>query len=96
MDPGIQSLCNIMGRCPEQNILIFVFVASDSLKSLTFGLGRISEIFEGYITTQKKSYPTGPSGESLEELKTDMEFFLQALDRPVLRKEEIEFAEMGE
>ena len=38
----------------------------------------------------------GPSGETLEELKTDMEYFLQALDRPVLRKEEIEFAEAEE
>ena len=36
--------------------------------------------------------PMGPSGETLEELKADMEFFLQALGRPVLRKEDIEFA----
>lgn len=40
--------------------------------------------------------PMGPSGETLEELKADMEFFLQALDLPVLRKEEIEIEEMGE
>lgn len=40
--------------------------------------------------------PMGPSGETLEELKADMEFFLRALDRQVLRKEEIEFAEKGE
>lgn len=40
--------------------------------------------------------PMGPSGETLEELKTDIEFFLRALDRQVLRKEEIEFAEKGE
>jgi hypothetical protein len=38
--------------------------------------------------------PMGPSGETLEELKDDMEYLLQALDRPVLRKEEIEFAVM--
>lgn len=37
--------------------------------------------------------PMGPSGETLEELKTDMEYFLLALDKPVLRKEEIELAE---
>ena len=40
--------------------------------------------------------PMGPSGETLEELKDDMEFFLQALDRPVLRKGEIEFAKMDD
>jgi hypothetical protein len=40
--------------------------------------------------------PMGPSGENLDDLKTDMDYFLQALDKPVLRKEEIEFAEMGE
>ncbi len=38
--------------------------------------------------------PMGPSGETLGELKDDMEYFLQALNRPVLRKEEIEFAVM--
>jgi hypothetical protein len=37
-------------------------------------------------------YPMGPSGETLEELKDDVEYFLQALNRPVLRKAEIEFA----
>ena len=40
--------------------------------------------------------PMGPSGETLEELKEDMEYFLQAFNRPVLRKEEIEFAEMDD
>jgi hypothetical protein len=40
--------------------------------------------------------PMGPSGETLEELKVDMEYFLQALDRPVLRKGEIEFAVMDD
>ena len=40
--------------------------------------------------------PMGPSGETLEELKADIEFFLQALGRPVLKKEEIEFAEAEE
>jgi hypothetical protein len=40
--------------------------------------------------------PMGPSGETLEELKSDMEFFLQALDRPMLRKEEIGLEEMEE
>ena len=40
--------------------------------------------------------PMGPSGETLEELKADMEYFLQAFNRPVLRKEEIEFAVMDD
>jgi hypothetical protein len=40
--------------------------------------------------------PMGPSGETLEELKADMEYFLVALDKPVLRREEIEFAEAEE
>jgi len=40
--------------------------------------------------------PMGPSGESLEELEDDMEYFLQALNRPVLRKGEIEFAVMDD
>ncbi len=39
--------------------------------------------------------PMGPSGETLEELKADMEYFLQALDKPVLRKEEIELRRDG-
>ena len=40
--------------------------------------------------------PMGPSGETLEELKDDMQYFLQALGMPVLKKEEIVFAPMGE
>jgi len=40
--------------------------------------------------------PMGPSGETLEELKEDMGYFLQALSRPVLRREEIEFAGTGD
>ncbi len=33
-------------------------------------------------------------GETLEELANDMKYFLQALNRPVLSKEEIKFAPM--
>jgi len=40
--------------------------------------------------------PMGPSGETLEELKDDMQYFLQALDSLMLKKEEIVFAPMGE
>lgn len=38
--------------------------------------------------------PMHPHGETLEELKNDMEYFLQALSRPVLQKEKIKFAKM--
>lgn len=40
--------------------------------------------------------PMGPSGETLEELKDDMDYFLQAFNRPALKKNEIEFPAMGE
>ena len=36
--------------------------------------------------------PMGPSGDTMEELKDDMQYFLLALDRPVLKKGEIVFA----
>lgn len=36
--------------------------------------------------------PMGPSGDTREELKSDMEYFLQALDMPVLKKKEIVFS----
>lgn len=35
-----------------------------------------------------------PSGHTLKELKGDLEYFLQALNRPVLKKNEIAFAPM--
>ncbi len=35
-----------------------------------------------------------PHGENLKELKGDMEYFLQAFKRPVLKKDEIKFAPM--
>ncbi|TAN42416.1 MAG: hypothetical protein EPN25_02970 [Nitrospirae bacterium] len=38
--------------------------------------------------------PMGPSGQTLEELKDDVEYFLRALTMPVLRREEITFAPM--
>ena len=38
--------------------------------------------------------PMHPHGETLKELKNDMEHFQQALKRPVLKKEKIKFAEM--
>jgi len=47
--------------------------------------GDITSISEG---------PMGPSGETLEELKDDTKYFLQALELPVLKKEEIVFAPM--
>jgi CCR4-NOT transcriptional regulation complex NOT5 subunit len=36
--------------------------------------------------------PMGPSGETLEDLKDDIQYFLQALDSPVLKKDEIVLA----
>jgi hypothetical protein len=50
---------------------------------------------KGDITSISED-PMGPSGETLEELKDDMQYFLQALDSPVLKKEEIVFAPMGD
>lgn len=38
--------------------------------------------------------PMHPHGENLKELKGDMEYFLQAFNRPVLKKDEIKFAPM--
>jgi hypothetical protein len=48
---------------------------------------------KGEITAISEN-PMHPCGESLDELKSDMEYFLQALNRPVLKKEEIRFALM--
>lgn len=39
--------------------------------------------------------PMHPHGETLEELKNDMKYFLQAFNRPVLKKDEIKFAPMN-
>ena len=38
--------------------------------------------------------PMHPHGENLKELKGDIEYFLQAFNRPVLKKDEIKFAPM--
>ncbi len=50
---------------------------------------------KGNITSISQD-PMGPSGDTLEELKGDMKYFLQALDMPVLKKEEIVFAPVDE
>ena len=60
-----------------------------------FTIHEVNYNTKGDITSISE-YPMGPSGETLEELKDDMEYFLQALNRPVLRKEEIEFAVMDD
>lgn len=49
---------------------------------------------KGGITAISEN-PMHPCGESLDELKSDIEYFLQALNRPVLKKEEIRFAPMS-
>jgi hypothetical protein len=46
---------------------------------------------KGEITAISED-PMHPCGESLDELKSDMEYFLHALNRPVLKKEEIRVA----
>ena len=48
------------------------------------------------ISHQYQKIRWGPSGDTLEELKDDMKYFLQALDMPVLEKEEIVFASGNE
>ena len=50
---------------------------------------------KGDITSVSED-PMGPSGQTLEELKDDMKYFLDALGMPVLKKEEIAFAPKGE
>lgn len=46
---------------------------------------------KGEITAFSED-PITPLGDTLDELKGDLEYYLQALDRPVLKKEEIVFA----
>ena len=61
------------------------------------GLFHIHEVYyndNGSICAISED-PMHPHGESLEELERDMEHFLQAFDRPVLKKEKIKFAEMA-
>jgi hypothetical protein len=38
--------------------------------------------------------PIAPAGETLEELKGDLKYCQQAVKRPVLKKEEMKFANM--
>jgi len=60
-----------------------------------FTIHEVSYNDKGDITSISQD-PMGPSGDTLEELKDDMEYFLQALDMPVLNKEEIVFASGSE
>jgi hypothetical protein len=50
---------------------------------------------KGQITSFSED-PITPLGETMEELRGDLEYYMQALDRPVLKKEEIVFAEMDD
>ncbi|MDA8242074.1 MAG: hypothetical protein M0Z67_17120 [Nitrospiraceae bacterium] len=57
---------------------------------------RIHEVYynkKGEITAFSEN-PITPLGETLDELRGYLEYYLQALDRPVLKKEEIVFAPM--
>jgi len=60
-----------------------------------FTIHEVSYNDRGDITSVSQD-PMGPSGDTLEELKDDMEYFLQALEMPVLKKEEIVFASGNE
>ena len=60
-----------------------------------FTIHEVSYNDRGDITSISQD-PMGPSGDTLEELKDDMEYFLQALEMPVLKKEEIVFASGNE
>lgn len=39
--------------------------------------------------------PIAPAGETLEELKGDLKYYQQAVKSPILKKEDIEFADMN-
>lgn len=57
---------------------------------------RIHEVYynqKGEITAFSEN-PITPLGDTLDELRGDLEYYMQALDRPVLKKEEIVFAPM--
>ena len=60
-----------------------------------FTIHEVSYNDKGDITSISQD-PMGPSGDTLEELKDDMEYFLQALEMPVLKKEEIVLASDNE
>ena len=60
-----------------------------------FTIHEVSYNDRGDITSISQD-PMGPSGDTLEELKDDMEYFLRALEMPVLKKEEIVFASGNE
>lgn len=59
---------------------------------------RIHEVYyndAGEITAISED-PIVPEGETLEELKADLEYYFTALKIPVLKKDEIKFASMTE
>ena len=62
------------------------------------GIFRIHEVYyneAGEITAISED-PVAPEGETLEELKDDLEYYFAALKNPVLKKDEIKFALMIE
>lgn len=50
---------------------------------------------KGNITAISED-PIAPAGKSLKELKGSLKYYLQAMNRPILKKDEIEFAPMVE
>lgn len=61
----------------------------------TFTIHEVHYNNKGDITSVSQE-PMGPSGNTLDELKDDLEYFLQALDLPVLKKDKIVFATSDE
>lgn len=60
------------------------------------GMFNIHEVYyndKGKITAISED-PIAPAGETFEELKRALKYYQQAVKRPILKKEEIEFADM--
>jgi hypothetical protein len=60
------------------------------------GMFHIYEVYwndKGEITAISED-PIAPAGETLEELREDLKYYQQAIKRPILKKEEIKFADV--
>jgi hypothetical protein len=60
------------------------------------GVFQIHEVYyndKGEITAMSED-PIAPAGETVEELKNSLKYYRQAVKRPILKREEIEFGDM--
>jgi len=60
------------------------------------GVFHIHEVYyngKGEITAMSED-PIAPAGETIEELKNALKYYQQAVKRPILKREEIEFGDM--